>query len=421
MTYKSTVNPREGANVTHRRCPPTVLDLFCGAGGLSYGFSQAGFDVTRALDVDQAAVETHNTNLGDCAFVRDLSTDVSLSRADVVVGGPPCQGFSSAGLRKNDDVRNSLVGRFARIIEELLPTAFVFENVEGFLTAQNGARVLELLTPLVAAGYRIHLRKVNAANYGVPQHRKRVIAIGGLGWTPSFPPPTHSAYGAPGASLASKHLPRTPTLEEALGGLSQPTTSSPGSPQGHFHRPLKGKDLARAIALKPGQTMRDLPQDLQHASYLRRSARRVIDGTPSERRGGPPSGIRRLRSDEPSKAITGGARAEFLHPYEHRSLTVRECARLQTFPDDFVFHGSTTEQMRLIGNAVPPLLAYAFASSLLIDLDSTKPDLRSGALLSFEPTLSQGLSPILKRVTTMVSTKFLCEPGVKAEELTLWD
>lgn len=398
---------------------PTVLDLFCGAGGLSLGFARAGFDIIHAFDNSRAALETHKSNLRTHTTVLDLSKGAELPPADVIIGGPPCQGFSSAGLRRTDDVRNSLVGCFSRIVEELRPKAFVFENVEGFLTAQDGNRVMELLTPLIAAGYRIHLRKMNAANYGVPQHRKRVIAIGGLGWDPSFPHPTHSAYGAPGASLASKHLPPAPSLEGALRNLPHPTNNPPGLLQGHFYRPLRGMDLARAVALKPGQTMRDLPSGLQHESYLRRASRRVMDGTPTERRGGAPSGIRRLLPSEPSKAITSGARGEFLHPFEDRTLTIRECARLQTFPDDFVFCGSSSEQMQLIGNAVPPLLAYNIARSLARDLTDIGSSIDQGTLLSFEPTLSSGFSPALKSVTNRIRAKFIDE--LQAEELSLWD
>lgn len=392
---------------------PTVLDLFCGAGGLSLGFFRAGFSTACALDNDRSALETYEANLGPHAIEKDLSQEVNLPPTDVIIGGPPCQGFSSAGLRKTNDHRNSLVSRFAQIVAKLRPTAFVFENVEGFLTAEDGARVMELLAPLIQAGYRIHLRKVNAANYGVPQHRKRVIAIGGLGWDPSFPEPTHSAFGAPGAHLAAQGLPPTPTLRSALQGWPIPDTTPPGVPQGHFYSPLMGVDLLRAATLKPGQTMRDLPEELQHESYRRRAFRRVMDGTPTDRRGGAPTGVRRLRPDEPSKTITGGARAEFLHPLEDRPLTLRECARLQTFPDEFEFRGNAAEQAQLIGNAVPPLFGQVIASSLAIDLAGAHPAMAEGALLSFVPTLSTGLSPALKRAAEMVNQKFT--PDLKFE------
>ena len=164
-------------------------------------------------------------------------------------------------MRRQGDARNTLVGEYARLIARLKPNAFVFENVEGFLTSADGLFVFELLEPLVEAGYRIHLRKINAANYGVPQHRKRVIAIGGLGWNPTFPEPTHAAFGAPGADKSNgRALRRTPTLGEAL--LSLPTASA--SPiagiTDHVVRPLDGDDLKRAQLLLPGQWMRDLPE-----------------------------------------------------------------------------------------------------------------------------------------------------------------
>lgn len=397
----------------------TVADLFCGAGGLSLGFQDAGFGVVAAADWNEAAVATYAANLGDHVVRHDLSQLLPLPTADVIAGGPPCQGFSSAGMRKNDDARNTLVGAFANHVVQYLPAAFVFENVEGFLTTDSGSYLFDLLEPVIRAGYRVHVRKINAANFGVPQHRKRVIALGGLGWDPTFPEPTHSAFGAPGAQRAAKHLPWTQTLAEALRELSPATTSPPGVPPGHYYKPLEGIDLDRAKALKPGDTMRNLPPELHHDSYRRRAFRRVMDGTPTEKRGGAPAGIRRLREDEPSKAITGGARSEFLHPSEHRPLTIRECAKLQTFPDTFDFRGSLAEQGQLIGNAVPPRLAYVVARQLLADL-LTAPAIsaRPGALLSFIPTASDGFSPVLRHVAERVRDAFVQEP--LPEQEVLW-
>jgi DNA (cytosine-5)-methyltransferase 1 len=166
--------------------------------------------------------------------------------------------------------------------------------------------------------------------------------------------------------------------------------------------------------------MRDLPIELWHDSYRRRAYRRVMDGTPTERRGGAPAGIRRLVLDEPCKAITGGALAEFLHPSEDRNLTLRECARIQTFPDDFCFRGTCTEQARLIGNAVPPLLASIIARTLAADLLLTKRPSDPGRLLSFVPTLSNGMSPLLERVTKTVRAAFRAEDFTQ-KELFPWD
>lgn len=402
----------------------TVLDLFCGAGGLSLGFANAGYSVVCAIDSDLAAVMTYRSNVGHHILAQDLTEDIDVPQTTVVIGGPPCQGFSSAGLRRVGDARNTLVSLYAGIIAERRPTAFVFENVEGFLTMEDGAYVLDLLTPLIAAGYRIHVRKVNAANYGVPQHRKRVIAIGGLGWDPTFPLPTHTAHGAPGAGLATRYMPPTPALGQALEGLPPPATEEPGYPSGHFYTPLEGMDLARALALEPGQNMKDLPEELWHNSYRRRAFRRVRDGMPTERRGGAPSGIRRLVAGEPCKSITSGARSEFIHPTEDRNLTLRELARIQTFPDHFVFEGSMAQQEQLIGNAVPPLLAYVLAHNLAQDLQAAVPHHHEGALLSFVPTLSMGMSPALTSVTQTILAAFSAQRTANvqiARQLALWE
>lgn len=387
----------------------TVLDLFCGAGGMSLGFTKAGFNVVCSVDNYPAAVETYKTNFGNHIVNLDLADDLDLPLTDVITGGPPCQGFSSAGVRRMGDKRNSLVSNYVEIILRNKPKVFVFENVEGFLTAEGGERVFDLLEPLVDFGYNIHLRKINAAEYGVPQHRKRVIGIGGLGWNPVFPAPTHKPFGAPGTFQKHTNLPPAPTLRDALEGLSAPDNNNPGNPQGHFFKTLSGIDLSRAILLKQGQTMRDLPSDLRHDSYSRRANRRVQDGTPTKKRGGAPTGVRRLIFDEPCKAITGGARSEFLHPELHRNLTIRECARVQTFPDNFIFKGSQSDQIQLIGNAVPPVLAQVIAESLAIQLEhlSLPVDLPiKGSLLSFSPTDSNGYSPILKEVTKRVIQLF---------------
>ncbi|MCA9048763.1 MAG: DNA cytosine methyltransferase [Planctomycetaceae bacterium] len=386
-----------------------VVDLFSGGGGLSLGLERAGFTVVSAIDCWEPAVNTYRLNFSHEIRHELISEDIELPDTDVIVGGPPCQGFSSAGLRRAGDSRNSLVGVFSRLIASNRPRAFVFENVEGFLTASGGNFVFDLLEPLIEAGYRIHMRKVNAANFGVPQHRKRVIAIGVLRGEPEFLTPTHTAFGAPGAQLAGTKLPLTPNLIDTLAGLPAAVcrdTEGEGS-FGHSFSPLSPDDLQRAKLMRPGDTMRDLPEHLWHDSYRRRANRRVKDGTPTERRGGAPAGLRRLLPDEPSKAITGGAINEFLHPIENRSLTIRECARLQTFPDDFRFAGSVREQVQVIGNAVPPLLGECVGRCLMNSLaDVSETDRGSGQLLSFVPTLSNGMSPALANLTDRVRRRF---------------
>ncbi|OYV80394.1 MAG: hypothetical protein B7Z73_19030, partial [Planctomycetia bacterium 21-64-5] len=137
-----------------------VVDLFCGAGGMSLGFQRAGFRLLHAADCWAPAVHTYRHNFGNHVLQRQIDCDIEIPRAAVIIGGPPCQGFSSAGRRTDDDERNSLVTVFAQIIARARPTAFVFENVEGFLTGARGRFVIDLLRPVIDAGYHVHLRKI---------------------------------------------------------------------------------------------------------------------------------------------------------------------------------------------------------------------------------------------------------------------
>lgn len=404
------------ASTSGGRPTPTSIDLFCGAGGLSLGLKAQGFKIALAGDNWDAAFHTYVENFPEVPFCHSdaklltgaqLLHESGLSNGPTLVaGGPPCQGFSSAGRRDANDPRNTLVSIFARLAAELMPPFVLFENVEGFLTAGDGQALIALLDPLLEAGYRVHLRKVNAANYGVPQLRKRVVAIGALNRCPNFPAPTHSAYGMPGALRAGTTLPPTATLLEGIAHLPPPDS---GMTNGSDHQAasLSDLDLQRAALLREGETMRSLPPALQHQSYLRRAFRRVMDGMPTERRGGAPAGLRRLRGDEPCKAITAAAIREFLHPKEDRFLTLRECASLQTFPSNFKWVGTVSEKALLIGNAVPPQLAKVFAQGILTDIEQPEVKLSgSGALLSFVPTLSEGMSPALRQVARLVERRY---------------
>ena len=380
-----------------------AVDLFCGAGGLGLGLEAAGFEVITAVDKWRPAVETYNLNFSHSAREAPLDWDTSLPDADIFAGGPPCQGFSSAGRRNPGDARNTLVAVFAHLVALHRPQAFIFENVEGFLTGDKGRWVIDLLSPLVAAGYCISVRKVNAANFGVPQHRKRVLAVGGLGWNPGIPEPTHLAFGAPGALNVAEANPRTPTVTDALADLPAPSKNGePALLSDHATKVPNAADLRRMQRLGPGQTMKDLPEELWHETYRRRAYRRVKDGTPTERRGGAPAGLRRLCPDQPSKAITSGATSEFVHPTENRNLTLRECARLQTFPDDFVFSGTKSQRALQIGNAVPPRLAAAVVRHVYASMSKGEFEQAVPGIYEFTPTFSTGVSPALQRTLDLV-------------------
>jgi DNA (cytosine-5)-methyltransferase 1 len=188
-------------------------------------------------------------------------------------------------------------------------------------------------------------------------------------------------------------------------------------PEDHFSKAMDADDLGRIQALRQGMTMKDLPTELWHASYQKRAYRRVMDGTPSEKRGGAPAGLRRLQGSEPSKAITSGARTEFIHPTEDRPLTLRECARLQTFPDDYRFLGSIADRALLIGNAVPPILGEELGRCVIRSIEMGKKVVGTceGALLSFVPTVSEGTSPVLSHLIAMVEAQF----GISQSQLCL--
>jgi DNA (cytosine-5)-methyltransferase 1 len=409
------MNPRSPGSFERGTEKPLAVDLFAGAGGLTLGLEAAGFATALATDYWPPASATIVRNFEGINYLFADATELTgadilncaslVQGPDLVVGGPPCQGFSSAGARRRSDSRNTLVSTFARLVAELRPRAFVFENVEGFLTLDGGSFVVDLLDPVIEAGYYVSLRKVNVANYGVPQLRKRSIAIGTLGTRPDELSPTHRAFGAPGAHIVGKHLSPTQTVGEALRGLPQP--GSPDSPSDHEVPNMSALDHRRTTLLAPGQTMRDLPGPLQHASFSRRANRRVSDGMPSERRGGAPAGLRRLQQDAPSKAITSAASREFVHPSEDRPLTLRECARLQTFPDWFDFEGSRSDRATLIGNAVPPEFGRVIGETVLPTMQRAERSFAGeGRLVSFEPTAGQAVSPALARVKTLIARRY---------------
>ena len=422
--------------------PDTVISLFSGAGGLSKGFALAGCKPVAGAEIDRDARATYEANLGIPCLGLDLSAvtpaelrqSMGIGRAPfAIVGGPPCQGFSSAGMRDGADPRNRLIFNYLHIVEELRPRWFLFENVEGLLTANGGQSIFQLAQKFLALGYWIRIEKINFAAVGVPQSRKRVLIVGNrLGLDFRLPEPTHS-YDS-GKHRWSSSLPPSPTLLEATNGLGKATPSrtkdakySSANPVNeydarmragnssecvtlHFVPAMSAQDMERASRLKPGQTMKDLPEELWHESYRRRAFRRVQDGTPTEQRGGAPSGLKRLRGDLNSLTITGSASSEFIHPTEDRPLSLRECARLQSFEDAYQFTGSARSIAQQIGNAVPPLGAEVFARSIS-SIDGLfgsgrVVQMRAGEprLLGFRLTDSSGMSPALMQTHSLLQS-----------------
>ena len=371
---------------------PLVVSLFAGAGGLSRGFADAGLCPAIAADLDGDAVATYRANVSDAVVQADIGTEAEriaseaqarIGNQDVfaVVGGPPCQGFSTAGVRDHSDARNRLVFSYLEIVSRLQPSWFLFENVEGILTSGGGDAVMGLAERFRELGYSFRVEKVNFARWGVPQARKRVLIIGNRhgiafflpGSTHAFDGKKHRSFGAIASSTlgdAIAGLPPTPAFshrDPVAYATDAPVTDydarmrmPPPGPRAHAVAGHE-RDAERIRLLKPGQSLRDLPEALWPESFRSRAFRRVADGMPTERRGGAPAGIRRLDGGHASLTITSFSPRELVHPDLDRTLSLRECARLQSFPDCHDFQGGFQAVATQIGNAFPPLAASVLA------------------------------------------------------------
>ena len=364
-------------------CPrPWAIDLFCGAGGLSLGLEESGFSVIAAADHDPDSMATHSANHPSLAWTGDLSDpggfisrldDWGIDTVDLVAGGPPCQPFSSAGAAKIGnlvkrgardpyDKRADLWRSFFAIVDRVRPRAMLFENVPNFAHAQGGTLLMALIDELGARGYSAHVEVLRAWKFRVPQHRSRLFVVGLLGET-DFEWPK------------SRH--RKPTVMQAIGDLPivpagtrseiQQYAGPPGSMiarrfrkglgrgesrlvRDHITRQVRPDDAEVYAALNPGDTYQDVPEHL----------RRYRSDTFLDK-------YVRLRFDGLARSITAHIAKDgywYIHPGEDRTLSIREAARIQTFPDRFRFAGSPTSRYRQIGNAVPPLMALAVGSSI---------------------------------------------------------
>ena len=335
--------------------------MFCGVGGLSYGFHiDDNFDIILANDSDPDTAKAYELNHPGVPIlaldIKDAKIDL---QADIVVGGPPCQSYSTLGKRRNDD-KAQLYKEFVRVLEVIKPKIFIYENVVGLLSMEGGQLFKEIKEEFKRLGYDIVFQILNAANFGIPQVRERVIVVGTRsGREFQFPKPTH------GAEL----LPYV-TLGDALGDLPRMTSGQESHeyatmPQNDFQRfvrrnnpiltenktPNNGEHLIRLMqALPDGGTKNDLPQDLKPKSgYWNTYAK--------------------LWWARPSTTITRNfscvSSSRCIHPRDSRALTTREGARLQSFPDCFKFYGSRGKKNLQIGNAVPPMLSIRLAQQVL--------------------------------------------------------
>lgn len=339
-----------------------AISLFAGGGGLDLGFSAAGFNVVYSSDIDYHSCETLKVNQGkksfysnhlvECADIKTMSVGKVLKRIEktkkdinFVIGGPPCQAFSVFGKRKGlEDPRGNLVYEYSRIIKELKPAGFLFENVAGLKTIHGGELYKNLIEVLSFDGeYSVSAYEYNVADYGIPQFRSRIIIVGSrIGEPISQMPKTHGSL-----SLSDDSNPLKPfrTVKEVLSEMAQPLS------------------------------------DKQFNHYGRQHSQRIIDRYRSLNFGerDPLTRINKLHPAKPSYTIIvgsdkGGGKGH-VHPYEPREVTPRESARLQTFPDWWEFFGQGRHVIRQVGNAVPPLFAALIAKHVSLEIFGINNDL----------------------------------------------
>lgn len=336
----------------------TVIDLFCGCGGLSLGFEQAGYNVLLGIDNwdDSLVTFRHNHKNSDtiCADLmnlnpKDVDKKIGERHVNVIIGGPPCQGFSIAGKRIIDDDRNKLYKSFVNMVAYFKPNAFVLENVPNILTIGDGIIKRAIISDFEKLGYTVTTKVLLASDYGVPQNRRRAIFVGLL---------NGKEFVFPQATTKQRV-----TTEEALSDLPENSLPDgkkhPSSPQSEYQILIRKnsegvynhditihtEQTKRIISMVPdGGNYKNLPTELQNTRKVH------IAWT-------------RLNSKAPSITIDTGHRHHFHYMY-NRIPTVRESARIQSFPDTFIFMGSKTSQYKQVGNAVPPLLAKAIAEQL---------------------------------------------------------
>lgn len=355
---------------------PTVVDLFAGCGGLTLGFVDQGFRPIAGSERDLAAASTYAANFGeDHMTYGDICDFVDAPKANVVIGGPPCQGFSNLGTRDPDDPRNQLWREYLRVVVEADPQVFVLENVDRFAKSSEFAMLMDELNGGRLKRWKHHAWAVlNTADYGVPQRRNRTIVIASRVGPVKLPAPTHSKDGGKG-------LKRWATVRSAISRVPDwpETTSLPASTVETFGYKVPGifksQDIhigrnptemsrLRYDCIPPGGGRFDLPDDLMPDCWARKPT-------------GTTDVMGRMRWDAPSLTIRTEfykpEKGQYLHPQwdEHdphkrinRPITHREAALLQTFPSSFVWCGTKIEIAKQIGNAVPPRLASAIATSV---------------------------------------------------------
>lgn len=360
----------------------TFLDLFCGCGGLSLGFTMAGFDLIAGIDNNDAAIRTYRNNFKSakaiCEDILSIDKDKIVDKIgdikgiDVIVGGPPCQGFSNANKNyvELDDPRNKLFFEFVKFVELAHPKVVVIENVPQIVTKNKGYAKERITEIFNERGYYVTNAILDASDYGVPQKRLRNFFI----------ITKDAAFDMASIGKSSEKT----TVREAIGELYQFEGGVPEfrelhlPPQTPYQEYLRAKDnlihnhdihypaaiQQKRISYVPqGGNWRDVPEELWET-------KRTTNSTRKNRHS---SAYKRLKEDDVSVTIdAGNQHSNYYHPVFHRLPTVREAARIQSFPDDFVFEGIMTEQYLQVGNAVPPIMAKYIANAIKEFIDNEK-------------------------------------------------
>lgn len=347
-----------------------VIDLFAGVGGLSLGFNMAGMEIVFAVEHDEAIAKTYEMNHENtdmyCANIEDLniqSLHEKYGSVDVVIGGPPCQGFSQKGKRLSlNDERNYLFKFFISFVEVFKPKYFLLENVPNLITTSNGFFKDEIVNKFKELGYSIDFDVLLASDYGIPQSRRRAFFLGKSGSDRlALPYPTYEKTTV-GDAIYDMPIIHSGEGSERFEYLIEPQNDyqrqlREGSKYIYNHQATKHSALSlKKLSMIPkGKGKETLPEE-----YLTKS---IYSGTWSrlDENGFAPTITTRF--DTPSSGM-------FTHPILDRCLTVREGARLQSFPDSFIFYGSKSSQLKQVGNAVPPLLAYQIAKVIVKDIES---------------------------------------------------
>ena len=357
-------------------CEFTAVEIFAGGGGLAVGLREAGFRTVAAVEIEPHAAATFKANHPSVqVFRQDIRTvhgsmilPLANGVIDVLAACPPCQGFSSLTSKwRKDDPRNSLVAEVGRLTSEMLPKAIMLENVPGL--AQKGLPLFDdLLDKLQHLGYETNWSVLQVADYGVPQKRRRLVLLAGLGFRIEMPNPTHSRTGAGG-------LPRWRTVRDAIKGMDEPVTftdaKSCGGAQAvgwHVVRQISPANLERIRKAKPGGSWRDIPEELRVSCH-----QNGYDGFPNV--------YGRMAWDEPSVTITAGcttlSKGRFGHPESDRTISLREAALLQTFPPDYRFETPHFERAcEIVGNALPCVFAEAIARQVYAALSHQSENMR---------------------------------------------